>query len=97
MLAFPISLEYPLRRNTPTTTALQGLSHFDAALVDGRFRVACALKLLPFLTQDSVLFMHDFWRRPMYHAVLDFHDVIGIFMQHIPAMTRLMTLIQFNS
>eukprot|EP00038_Savillea_parva_P012634 m.205950 g.205950 ORF g.205950 m.205950 type:complete len:364 (+) comp23142_c0_seq1:78-1169(+) len=54
-----------------------GTTHFDAALVDGRFRVACALKLLPYLSQTSVLFMHDFWLRPRYHAVLDYYNVVG--------------------
>jgi hypothetical protein len=54
-----------------------GFTTFDAALVDGRFRVACALKLLPYLHSKSILFMHDFWLRPMYHAVLPYYDVLG--------------------
>jgi len=54
-----------------------GFTTFDAALVDGRFRVACALKLLPYLHSTSILFMHDFWLRREYHAVLDFYDVLG--------------------
>lgn len=54
-----------------------GTKSFDAALIDGRFRVAAALKLLPYLHDKSVLFMHDFWRRPNYHAVFDYYDAIG--------------------
>jgi len=49
----------------------------DMALVDGRFRVQCAIKLLPYLHHDSVLLMHDFWIRKPYHVVLDYYDVIG--------------------
>ena len=49
----------------------------DMALVDGRFRVQCAVKLLPYLHHDSVLLMHDFWIRKPYHVVLDYYDVIG--------------------
>ena len=51
---------------------------FDVALVDGRFRMQCALKLLPFLGTDSVLLMHDFWlRQKAYGVVLEYYHVIG--------------------
>ena len=53
------------------------LPALDAALVDGRFRAACALKLLHFLNKNGVLFMHDFWLRPEYHVVLNYYNVIG--------------------
>ena len=54
------------------------VNKFDLALVDGRFRVQCALKLLPFLTSDSVVLIHDFWVRiEVYRAVLEYYDVIG--------------------
>ena len=49
----------------------------DMALVDGRFRIQCALKLLPYLTNDSVLVLHDFWIRKPYHKVLEYYYVIG--------------------
>jgi hypothetical protein len=35
----------------------------DMALLDGNFRVAAALRLLPLLTQDSVVIIHDFFER----------------------------------
>ena len=55
-----------------------GVRMFDVALVDGRFRVQCAIKLLPYLHDDSVLLMHDFWVRiKSYGAVLEYYDVIG--------------------
>ena len=59
--------------------AVEDLDHafFDVALVDGRFRVACALKLLNYLHSNSILFMHDFWVRQQYHVVLEYYDVIG--------------------
>lgn len=49
----------------------------DMVLVDGRFRLQCALKLLPFLENDSILLLHDFWIRKPYHEVLKYYDVIG--------------------
>jgi len=55
-----------------------GVDKFDAALVDGRFRMQCALRLLPYLRDDSVLIMHDFWvRLKAYEVVLDYYYVIG--------------------
>lgn len=52
---------------------------FDAALVDGRFRTACSLKLLNYLHEDSVLIIHDFFPRAKssYHKVLDYFSIIG--------------------
>ena len=54
------------------------VTKLDVALVDGRFRVQCALKLLPYLHSDSVLLMHDFWiRYNFFKDVLKYYDVIG--------------------
>jgi hypothetical protein len=54
-----------------------GVGKFDAALVDGRYRMQCALRLLPYLNDDSVLIMHDFWvRLKAYEVVLDYYYVV---------------------
>lgn len=53
------------------------LKSLDIALVDGRFRIQCALKLLPYLHSESVLLLHDFWVRKPYHEVLKYYHVIG--------------------
>lgn len=53
---------------------------FDLILVDGRFRVACTLNAIKQTlekqknSEDTVIFIHDFWDRPDYHAVLAFLD-----------------------
>lgn len=53
---------------------------FDLILVDGRFRVACVMKSITHILQhhpnpaEARLFIHDFWNRPHYHAVLAFID-----------------------
>ena len=50
----------------------------DLVLVDGRFRVACALAGLPRLAADARLLVHDFWPRPAYRAPLLRHfEVAG--------------------
>ena len=46
---------------------------FDVALVDGRFRMACALELIRSAYVDcehSKVLIHDFWNRPYYHAIV---------------------------
>jgi hypothetical protein len=50
----------------------------DLALVDGRFRVACALKLILAChkNRNFNLLIHDIWNRPQYHVVLKYLDVV---------------------
>ncbi len=47
----------------PSTLGLR----FDAVLVDGRARVACALAAHELLVDRGILFFHDFIRRARYH------------------------------
>lgn len=52
---------------------------FDLVLVDGRFRVACALKALQHLAPTSTLLIHDFYyekRQKVYGQVLDWYDEV---------------------
>lgn len=48
----------------------------DTVLVDGRFRVACALKSLLHCgsNENFTVLIHDF-ERPRYHSVLEFFDI----------------------
>ncbi len=50
---------------------------FDAVLIDGRARPYCAEKVLPYLQDDAVVFIHDFWEREYYFPALKFYDVIA--------------------
>ena len=49
---------------------------FDFILVDGRCRVQCGIKALPFLKDDGILFFHDFYPRKQfgYHNILHYYD-----------------------
>jgi hypothetical protein len=59
----------------------------DVALVDGRFRVACVLKLVLHCGAGHPvkILIHDFWNRPHYHLVLRYLetlekvDTLGLF------------------
>ncbi|WP_421990358.1 hypothetical protein [Roseococcus sp.] len=46
-------------------------------LVDGRFRVACAMAALARLAPDGVVAIHDFWGREHYRPVLEFAELVG--------------------
>jgi hypothetical protein len=55
-----------------------GVPAFDIVFVDGRARMACALKALEFMHNESLLFMHDFYTRNMQYAgVLDYFTEVA--------------------
>ena len=57
--------------------AIEEYPNFDVVLVDARWRVACALKALDYITDDTVVFLHDMRsRRPYYNAVFKWYEEI---------------------
>jgi hypothetical protein len=55
-----------------------GVPAFDIVFVDGRARMACALKALQYMHNESVLFMHDFYTRNMqYGHVLEYFTEVA--------------------
>jgi len=57
---------------------IHGVPFFDAVLIDGRERVACAKKILDRITEKTVVFIHDFFMpgREKYREVLKYYDII---------------------
>ena len=53
-------------------------SNLDLALVDGRFRVACTIKIVLecHANKNLTIMIHDFWNREEYHVVLKYLDPI---------------------
>jgi hypothetical protein len=55
-------------------------SHFsdapDLVLIDGRFRVACALYSMMKCSAKTKYVIHDFWNREYYHGVLEFLECV---------------------
>lgn len=49
----------------------------DLILIDGRFRVACCLKLYNNISMDCLIAFDDFLNRKYYHVVLNFFDIIN--------------------
>ncbi len=52
-------------------------SSLDIVLVDGRFRVACALNAVWRCRPETLLMVHDFWDRAHYHEILRFTDEVA--------------------
>ena len=48
----------------------------DLILIDGRFRVACALKCFDIINDNCYVIFDDFLNRPGYHIVLDYYEII---------------------
>jgi len=48
---------------------------YDAVLIDGRFRITCALNVLLSRSNATKIIIHDFWNRNYYHEILNFVDV----------------------
>lgn len=48
----------------------------DTILVDGRFRVACALNCFEKMNDNAVILFDDFQNRKFYHEVLQYFDVV---------------------
>tara|TARA_B100000287_G_scaffold200407_1_gene189242 strand:+ start:1248 stop:1880 length:633 start_codon:yes stop_codon:yes gene_type:complete len=49
---------------------------FDVVLIDGRARRLCAKKVIPYLKEDSVLFIHDYVLRRAYWPVEDYFEIV---------------------
>eukprot|EP01084_Bolivina_argentea_P186433 321359_1 len=55
-----------------------GPKTFDVVFIDGRFRVACALKIIKeqYYHQDTVVMIHDYTKREHYTVVERYYDTI---------------------
>lgn len=51
---------------------------YDLVLIDGRFRVACALHTLDSIDSSSIVLIHDYSNRPYYHCIENFYNKIGV-------------------
>jgi hypothetical protein len=51
-------------------------NNIDLVLIDGRFRVACCLKLFDIVNNDCVIIFDDFFPRKNYNIVLNYYNII---------------------
>lgn len=52
------------------------LTQPDIVLIDGRFRVMCALNAIPYITRNTIVLFHDFTAPKKYNSILQFYNVI---------------------
>jgi hypothetical protein len=45
-------------------------NNVDTILIDGRFRVACVLKLYPYINENTIIIFDDFLDRSYYHNII---------------------------
>lgn len=48
----------------------------DTIMIDGRFRVACALHCFNKIDNDTIILFDDFSNREYYHVLLDYFDIV---------------------
>ena len=92
LFIYPIDIGPTLRWGYPETNKYRDLfitysssifnvidnNAIDLVLIDGRFRVACALKVILscYKNKKIKILVHDFWDRKQYHIILKYLDVI---------------------
>lgn len=78
---YPESDEFKNLFETYSSSIFQSIDTnlIDLALVDGRFRVACTLRIVLACCHENSrikIIIHDFWDRPHYHIVLKYLDTV---------------------
>lgn len=81
-----IKFGYPGKKSTYNdwikyTRAFSKLSEdqrkkIDTILIDGRFRVACALNLYSKIFDNTTILFDDFFNRKYYHVILKYYDIV---------------------
>ena len=51
--------------------------NINLILIDGRFRVACCLKLFEYINNETVVLFDDFKNREWFHIVLNYYEIIN--------------------
>jgi len=51
---------------------------YDLVLIDGRFRVACALHTLDSIDPSGIVLIHDYTNRPYYYIVEKFYNRVAV-------------------
>jgi len=50
---------------------------YDIVLIDGRARAQCAEYVIPYLNDDAVVFIHDYYMRHSYRIVEKDYNILG--------------------
>ena len=50
----------------------------DIILIDGRFRVACALDIFSKIKKETIVLIHDYTIRDSYHIIENYYKIIEV-------------------
>lgn len=64
-------------------------SHYDFIFIDGRARANCAQKVLNYIDKNSLVFIHDFYKRERYQSVFKYYDEIDGITDTVQTITLL--------
>lgn len=73
---YPLDLSHPGIKHYQQALSLSPFKP-DVVLVDGRFRVACALSLLGFITRDTLVVVHDYTSSRGYSMIERYFELIA--------------------
>lgn len=51
---------------------------YDVVIIDGRARQFCAIKILNYIDNNTLVFFHDFFERERYHFILDNYNILNL-------------------
>ena len=49
--------------------------NYDIVLIDGRARTDCAKYVIPYLNDNAIVFLHDYFARPQYHILDEYYEI----------------------
>ena len=61
-------------------------SYYDIVLLDGRARQFCAKKILNFIDNRSIVFVHDFFERNRYNRIYNYYNLIDKSSKNKPSL-----------
>lgn len=50
--------------------------HYNKVLIDGRARKQCGIKVLDYISEETVVFVHDFFERARYCELMQYYRII---------------------
>lgn len=72
------SLDCPLKKKIDYSSQILNIKEIpDIILIDGRFRVSCALKSYNIIDLETILVFDDFLNRKYYHIILEYFKIIN--------------------
>ena len=73
---YPNNVSFNIMKSYPSVIEEYNNINFDLILIDGRFRVACALICFKYINNNSIVIVDDIIGRPHYNIIYNYFDKI---------------------